>query len=72
MEIKINYQQIIWGIIQFIGYAAVFFGLAYKLGKKVSEIETTITLTTRRLDKHIEGVERMFDRLWDERFKKKE
>lgn len=67
---KISIGQIIWGIVQFIGYIVLALGLAYKFGKEVTTIKAAISNTTRRLDEHIVRVERMFDRLWDDRFKK--
>jgi hypothetical protein len=78
MELKLTFGQVVFAIIQFIGYAAIFFGLAYRLGKKITSIESRIGNTSDKLDGHIKTVDKVIDKIeraiekiWDDRLGRK-
>lgn len=63
MEIKLTLGQVVFGIIQFIGYAAIFFTLAFRMGKKLNSMESHMTNTTDRLNDTIKSVEKIADKM---------
>lgn len=73
MELKLTLGQVVFGVIQFIGYAAIFFTLAFKMGRKMNSMETHMTHTTEKLNDTVKSVEKIADKVerglekvWDE------